>query len=75
MQLLWIVVAGCLIFEVECGNGECVPYTYMCDCYLDCFNGADEENCGGNIYIGEGTLDNNNDDNDETGEGRHSDNG
>ncbi|KAG7165100.1 MAM and LDL-receptor class A domain-containing protein 2-like 1, partial [Homarus americanus] len=32
--------------ERACKDGECIPATFFCDCYLDCLDGSDEDNCG-----------------------------
>ena len=31
----------------DCQNGQCIPSSYHCDGYTDCYNGYDELNCYG----------------------------
>ena len=33
----------CRDFQFDCGDGNCIRRSYMCDGDVDCANGADEE--------------------------------
>ena len=32
--------------QFKCKNNECINQTYVCDHRADCYNGADEVDCG-----------------------------
>ena len=39
-------MAGCLEDEFECGSGECIDVTLLCNANDDCEDGSDEADCG-----------------------------
>ena len=39
---------SCPSYQYECSSfGKCIPSSYVCDGYDDCYGGDDEENCSG----------------------------
>ncbi len=36
---------ACNVDEFECGSGECIPLTWLCDSASDCADGSDELTC------------------------------
>ena len=48
-QCFIVFICNCNIgCEFYCGDGCCVPYSYVCDGETDCYNGKDEYKCGEN---------------------------
>lgn len=35
----------CTRTEFQCGSGQCIPRTYVCDHEIDCEDGSDEHSC------------------------------
>ena len=40
---------ACDIEEATCRNGQCIPRSGLCDGRIDCSDGSDESQCGGNL--------------------------
>ena len=36
---------GCSDDHYECGNGHCIPESFICDQIVDCSDTSDEQNC------------------------------